>query len=195
MEKCIADMENNIDCICLNTLALPQLCDCDILTASENFFHMDRTADFNVMIYVTDGAMYVTENGQDYDIAPGELLFLRSGLRHFGKREILRGTRWFYAHFYLCENAPDEAGRLVLPKKISGLEGSVHEEKMLELCSYFHSQDSLKAFRQNAKLYELLVGIGAERIPQRESAADRICAYLDSQADTPFTKALVEKKF
>ena len=94
-------MENTTANILLDGLHLPDLLDCDILTASENFFHMDRTADFNVLICVTDGAMYVTENGRDYEIPAGGLLFLRSGLRHYGRRETPRGTRWFYAHFRL----------------------------------------------------------------------------------------------
>lgn len=62
-------MENNINCILLDTVTLPLLTDCDILTASDNFCHMDRTADFNVLIYVTNGVMYVTEDEQDYEIA------------------------------------------------------------------------------------------------------------------------------
>ena len=94
-------MENTTANILLDGLHLPDLLDCDILTASENFFHMDRTADFNVLICVTDGAMYVTEDGRDYEIPAGGLLFLRSGLRHYGRRETPRGTRWFYAHFRL----------------------------------------------------------------------------------------------
>lgn len=95
------NMENSTANILLDGLHLPDLLDCDILTASENFFHMDRTADFNVLICVTDGAMYVTEDGRDYEIPAGGLLFLRSGLRHYGRRETPRGTRWFYAHFRL----------------------------------------------------------------------------------------------
>ena len=74
------NMENSTANILLDGLHLPDLLDCDILTASENFFHMDRRADFNVLICVTDGAMYVTENGRDYEIPAGGLLFLRSGV-------------------------------------------------------------------------------------------------------------------
>lgn len=187
-------MENNINSIYLDKLNLPNVTDCDILTASESFYHMDRTADFNVLIYVTDGIMYVTEDEQDYEIAAGELMFLRSGLRHFGKRETLRGTSWIYAHFYL-QDSEENDDKLILPKKLYGLVGSVHEDKLYELCRLFHSSEPLKAFRENALLYELLIGIGSERLPCQESVSDRICAYLDTQTDKPFTKALVEQRF
>ena len=98
MEKCTCYMENSIECIAISDRGLPLLSDCDTLTAAEDFWHMDRIAEFNVLIYVTAGTMYVTENGCDYAINPGELLFLKSGLRHFGRHPTLRGTRWIYAH-------------------------------------------------------------------------------------------------
>lgn len=193
MEICIVYMENNINCILFDTVTLPLLTDCDILTASDNFYHMDRTADFNVLIYVTDGVMYVTEDEQDYEIAAGEMLFLRSGLRHYGKRETLRGTRWFYAHFYLPAVPADSIDKLKLPKKISGLRGSVLEEKINELCRYFHSTDTLISFRKNVMLYELLLETCVDEVQQ--GICGKICAYLDMQTDKPFTKELVEKKF
>ncbi|MGN0688513.1 MAG: helix-turn-helix domain-containing protein [Oscillospiraceae bacterium] len=186
-------MENNINSISLDALTLPHITDCDMLTASENFYHMDRTADFNVLIYVTDGVMYVTEDGADYEIASGELLFLRSGLRHFGKRETLRGTSWIYAHFYLGDS--EAADVLKLPKKLCGLSGSSHEEKLYELRRAFHSADPIDRYRKNVMLYEFLLGIGFERLERHESIADKICSYLDTQTDKPFTKELVEKTF
>lgn len=188
-------MENNINCISVDTSNLPIITDCNILTASENFYHMDRTADFNVLIYIADGVMYVTEDGQDYEISRGELLFLKSGLRHFGKRETLRGTRWFYAHFYLNENKSEGENSLVIPKKLCGLEGSVIEDKINELCRLFHSSDPMKAFRKNVMLYELLVSIGSERMPQKESVCDKVCAFLDTQTEKNFSKELVGKRF
>ncbi|MGN1416295.1 MAG: AraC family transcriptional regulator [Oscillospiraceae bacterium] len=188
-------MENNINSISIDILNLPNVTDCDILTASENFYHMDRTADFNVLICVTDGIMYVTEDGHDYEISAGELLFLHSGVRHFGKRETLRGTSWIYAHFYLRDGEQDSDDRLMLPKKLYGLGGSVHEDRLYELCRLFHSSEPLKKYRVNALFYELLVGIGSEKLPRRESVSDKICAYLDTQTDKSFTKELVEKRF
>lgn len=101
MEKSSDYMENIIALVSVDEKTLPLVSDCDILTATDSFYHMDRMADFNVMILVTDGVMYVSENDIDYEIGAGELLFLKNGLRHFGKIETLKGTRWIYVHF-LC---------------------------------------------------------------------------------------------
>lgn len=194
MESCIIYMENNMNSIYLDTVNLPNVTDCDILTASENFYHMDRTADFNVLIYVTDGVMYVTEDGRDYEIVAGELFFLHSGLRHFGKRETLRGTGWIYVHFYL-HNAEPNGDDIILPKKMSGLSGTVHEDRLLALNRLFHSSEPLKEHRKNIMLYELFIGLCSEKLPRQEKVSDKICAYLDTQADKNFSKQLVEKNF
>ena len=186
-------MENNINALFLGSHTLPQLSDCNILTASEAFYHMDRTADFNVMIYVTDGIMYVTEDSRDYTISSGELLFLKKGLRHFGRYETSRGTRWFYAHFDL--DTDNDENRFLIPKKLSGLSESVHEEKMYGLCRYFHSSDPLKEVGKNIMFCDLLMELCRERSPSRKSLADRICDFLDEQTDAVFTKELTENKF
>ena len=92
MEKSSDYMENIIALVSVDEKTLPLVSDCDILTATDSFYHMDRMADFNVMILVTDGVMYVSENDIDYEIGAGELLFLKNGLRHFGKIETLKGN-------------------------------------------------------------------------------------------------------
>lgn len=193
MEKYTEYMENNLNCISLDEHSLPAVDDCDILTASEGFFHMNRTADFNVLIYVTDGTIYVTEDDCDYEISAGELLFLKSGVNHYGKYETPRGTRWIYAHFRLTENISEK--RWKIPKKTQGLTDSEIERKLIELCNFFHSEDPLKAFRANALLYEIILDISEYSHSSPESTADRICSYLDMNIDKDFSKALITKRF
>ena len=41
----------------VTTTEMPIVCGCDHLTASEPFYHADRTLDFNVLIYVADGVI------------------------------------------------------------------------------------------------------------------------------------------
>lgn len=195
MERYTFYMENSINSVFLDTLNLPDVTDCDILTASESFYHIDRNADFNVLIYVTDGVMYVTEDGHDYEISAGDLLFLRSGLRHFGKYETLRGTSWIYVHFNLRNDKQNGNDTLVLPKKMSGLSGSVHEDRLFELSRLFHSEEPFKEYQKNVMLYEFFIGLCSEKLPQQESISDKICTYLETQTDKTFSKQLVEKNF
>lgn len=188
-------MENSIVCLSVNELSLPMVSACDILKTSEDFYHMDRTADFNVLIYVTDGIMYVTEDDRDYEIAAGEILFLESGFRHFGKYKTLRGTRWFYAHFYVPKIDQPCETTLVLPKKTDVLAGSELEDKLYKMHEYFHSMDPSKNIRKNALFYEILLDIGTQLQTESRSISDEICTFLDRQTNQDFSKELLGKHF
>lgn len=102
MDYLLIYMENcHMHELTLTTNNMPVLMAGDFLVASEPFLHIDRQVDFHVLIYVTEGAIYVTEDEQDYTIHPGEVLFLKAGVHHYGKYMIEAGTAWYYAHFYL----------------------------------------------------------------------------------------------
>ncbi len=198
--------------IILNNLSLPIFNGCDLCAASEPFYHADRTIDFNVLIYVVEGAIYVTEDDIDYAVNAGELLFLKSGVHHFGKREIPKGTRWYFVHFYFKEQsgleefAPSnsplqqyEAVRFsrILPKYLTGLNGSRIEKELASLTEYFHSENRMKKWSINARLHGLLTEIAmyGEDTEKAITLSDRISAFLAEHFAEPFSAKLLEKEF
>lgn len=198
--------------IILSNSTLPRLCGCDFLAASEPFMHADRTADFNVLIYVTEGAIYVTEDDTDYTIAAGELLLLKSGVHHYGRREIPRGTKWYFIHFTTAADSaplppffPDSAPippyssigcRLALPKKLTGLAGSVFERSLAEFIGYFHSDDPFRRWELNLRLFRLLSSLAPEFSQSTApSLSDKICAYLAENMRRPFCSADISGRF
>lgn len=186
-------MENNINCISIDDSHLPIVEDCDLITASEDFFHIDRTADFNILIYVTEGIMYVTEDEVDHEIHSGELLFLKSGVRHYGKYETLRGTRWLYAHFRISSCVPENS--VIVPKKACIAAGSETEEKLFDLSRTFHSGSPLSSFKSNLLLLEIILDICSESHSMPTSLSDKICSFLDLQPDKDFSKELISEEF
>ena len=70
--------------IILSTASQPVVCACDFLAAYEPFCHIDRILEFNDLLYVVEGVMYVSEEGTDYEINEGEMLFLKHHKRHYG---------------------------------------------------------------------------------------------------------------
>ncbi len=198
--------------------SMPTLCSMGHLVAAEPFVHADRVADFHVMIYVLDGRIYVTEDGTDYEIGPGELFFLKSGLHHYGKVEIPKGTDWYYAHFYINEDLsfigqtpesyfsdtkplpkyePSLCYRM-LPKKMSGLSGSELEERIAELTDYYHSSVPDKKWKINHKMFEFLTYIAfyeSEDYRREENLSDRIGRYLSENYATPFGAKDLESRF
>ncbi|MGN1119715.1 MAG: helix-turn-helix domain-containing protein, partial [Oscillospiraceae bacterium] len=195
--------------VILDSCSLPVLCGCDVLAAAEPFRHIDRTAEFNVMIYVTSGTIYVTEDKTDYAVNAGELLFLKAGVRHFGKYEIPKGTSWFFAHFltnageyppFAQESTPSPYSPLQcsisLPKYLTGLSGSEFERELLRFADYARSDDKLKRWYMNARFFELLSGLAlAPEARKRESLSDRICGFLAAHRDEPFSTAAVSAEF
>lgn len=154
--------------IILSTDSMPVLSGCDFCMANESFFHTDRTPDFHILIYVVSGCIYVTEGDIDYAIHAGELLILQSGIRHYGKYEISKGTSWYYAHFYLKDStencmpltllpASSEPLRfqLELPKQYSNLERSKIAKMIAELADSLHSGNAMAHLTNTVTDYQV----------------------------------------
>lgn len=197
----------------ISTTRLPIVCGCGHLIADEEFYHADRILDFNVLIYVYEGVIYVSENGTDYEVRSGELLFLKNGIRHYGKKAIPKGTQWYYAHFYLSESddpcnsfEPSAAALEVhepltfsskLPKKLSGLRGGQIEEKISQLAEFCRSDDPHKRMRINTMLQTLLTDIALNGFESKksDSLSEKICRWLDEHTNEPFSSARLEQEF
>lgn len=198
--------------IIFSNTVMPVLSMCDLCAASEPFYHADRSADFHVLIYVLEGTIYVTEEDVDYAVCSGELLFLKSGVHHFGKREIPKGTRWYYVHFYMDEqDGPDDftpdsapfipyvsaAYKKALPQYVQGLRGSKTEQKIADLIEYYHSDDRMKKWRINNVLHELLteIAMGEEEHGESKTLAVRIGESLSKRYREPFSAHVLEQEF
>jgi len=198
--------------IIFNNISMPILNGCDLCAASESFFHADRTLDFNVLIYVIEGTIYVTEDGADYAVNSGEMLFLKNGLRHFGKHEISKGTRWYFVHFYFDEQSgleeflpntnpiqqyePVKFSK-VLPKFLTGMKGSAVEKKLSELIKYFHSDDKMKKWNINLMLHSLLseIAMYSETSEHSVTLSEKISLHLNEHYAEPFSAKALEKEF
>lgn len=188
--------------ITVSNATLPIAGGCGILAAAEPFFHADRIADFNVMIYVFDGAIHVTEELQlpdggvrqyDRSVRRGELLFLKSGVHHFGKTEIPRGTRWFYVHFRQ-DPPPEGALTARLPKYLTGLSGSEAEARIKRFAEFYDNRTPQRDWNVNLRLAELLGFLALEQPTQPASLSDRIAAYLAANTMQPFSSKAAERE-
>lgn len=201
--------------VTISTATLPVINYGDYLVASEPFMHIERVAPFNVLIYVTAGCIYVTEDEQDYAVGAGELIFLKQGVHHYGKRRIEAGTSWYYIHFYTdpinASYAPyasqaDMDAQLdlgewlrysaPLPKKLTGLAGSELEGRLRDTIAFLHDPKPLRRWSANLRLAELLTLCAfpdAQDAPSRLS--DDIAAYLQQHAGEPLVAETLEKHF
>ena len=181
----------------LSNEQLPSVVGYGLLATAEGFTHADRNLPFHVLIYVLEGTIYVTEDGVDYAVQPGQLLFLKSGLRHFGKRLIPRGTRWYYVHFALPQPTQENAQWLTLPKQLFHLTGSSIEKELGAFVEACHTREETARWYLNQQLFVLLSHIAHHSRPAQPAPdlAQRIAQYLRQHAREPFSAAKLEKAF
>jgi len=195
----------------ITNINLPIISACDYMVCPEPFYHADRTLEFHVLIYVTEGTIYVTEDGVEYAIQAGELCFLKAGLHHFGEHEIAKGTSWYYVHFYMEEGEEQEYGYesrpmgihepmrycLTLPKLIAIGKDSKVSRELRHLVELIHSEDCTKRWVANGILFGVLSEL-ALRAPEKhgeESLAERVADYLREDLVEEFDSNRVAKHF
>ena len=199
--------------IVVTNTALPTLCGCGLFAASESFIHTDRIPDFCILIYVIDGCIYVTEDETDYEVKTGELLILKNGIHHFGKKKIQKGTQWIFIHFKISSDDKDKTpfypdasplgtydataeNSLTLPKYLHSI-SSRTEKELKAFIEYAHSDDAYKKWFINHRLFSLLssLAISAHGFSNNLTLSDRICRYLSDNLAVPFSSENVEKEF
>ena len=192
--------------------SLPQLCGCGLFAASESFIHTDRVPDFCVLIYVIDGCIYVTEGDTDYEVNAGELLILKNGVHHFGKKKIQKGTKWIFVHFRIsadCNASPfhpdasplgayDATAEsiLTLPKFLDNVSARF-EKELKTFIEYAQSDDAYKKWFINQRLFLLLssLAVSSQGFSNNLTLSDRICRYLSDNIGVPFSSENIEKRF
>lgn len=199
--------------ILLSSTALPVVCACDSQTAYKSFCIPECKFDYNVVIYIVDGTMYISENGTEYEINEGELFFVKHNEGSYKIKGTKPGTKWYYAHFYLDEPSedipafgPDSAPLVInqalryyetLPKRMSGLKNGYIERKFAELVDFCHAGDSLKRMRINNMFYSFLADIALMKYMNKteSSLSYKIRGWLDKHYAESFSAEKLEKEF
>lgn len=190
--------------ITITNVTLPVFYNGDVYCAAEPFYHADRTVDFDILIYVLEGVIYVTEGETDYSVGEGELLFLKHGVHHYGKYEIPKGTRWYFIHFGTDDDikgfseygTPDKEKLYVnIPKYTKGLSGSDTEWQIADFIAYANSTDKMRSWNVNIRLSQLLSEMAFSCSSTALTLPIKICRYLDSHYREDFSVKKLEKEF
>jgi AraC family transcriptional regulator, arabinose operon regulatory protein len=195
---------------------LPLTCEADFGLALKPVLHRDRTAPFCVLIYLLKGRMEIMEDGVPYDLTPGTLFFLKSGVHHWGEKPFETGTAWYYVHFYIDEPprnmpqftspaapggrysiSPDIYNRYVAIPKLMRLplENEL-EMNIAKLIRLFLSGDVLKS---NLALFDILLHcmelFGRKADAKGEDKrVQAVVAYLERHLNKAVTSKDLEKE-
>ena len=210
-------MENTKDNrIKLYTDILPSVSLCGYLSTDSGFVHPDRVLDVNVLLYVEEGSFHIFEEQEEFTVNPGDLVFLKQGLHHFGDIKCPKGTKWFFVHFNLNETgdgrelvpyerflfteADNTAKRTyhILPKTVHIEKKSRIFSRFMTLEKMFESRDYSANLNLNSYLYEILTDIYEQSISDRHVNGKwdkvlKMMTFLDEHADDPFTSEEIEE--
>lgn len=68
-------------------------------TSREEWIHPSRVIDTNVLIYVTDGTVYLCEGYNEYILKKGDVIILEKNQRHYGFRPSKDTVSFYWMHF------------------------------------------------------------------------------------------------
>ena len=80
--------------------AMPFVCEADYSVTLGQMIHADRVAPFHVAIYLLRGSMEIIEDGIRYELMPHQLFFLKSGVHHWGEKQLVDGYCLYYGKFF-----------------------------------------------------------------------------------------------
>lgn len=151
--------------------------DIGFTSTSSGWVHPDRILDYHVMIFVCCGQMQVLEDDIEYHIGPGDILFLKKGIHHWGTLEAAPGTKTIWVHFFdpSTLSMPKEEYRFfpenqvfspksydfffTLPKKIHPRNSAMTANDLKSLYSIFVSGTMLSQYTLSLQYTEFLIGI------------------------------------
>lgn len=75
-----------------------------LFISDEGWTHAERVIDSYELIIVNKGTLYIEQGGQEYELNRGDVLIIQPGITHRGYKPCVKGTSFFWVHFYLTDN-------------------------------------------------------------------------------------------
>lgn len=76
---------------------------CGNLISKQDFLHVRRTLDINVLIMVKEGTLYISQGGINHQLGPNQYIFLKAQEEHLGYKASSGKLSYFWVHFLLKE--------------------------------------------------------------------------------------------
>ncbi|MCR2803894.1 helix-turn-helix transcriptional regulator [Paenibacillus soyae] len=207
-----------MNCLELSIPPLPQL-----VTIGHSFWppgqkHLARSFDVYDMLFVNKGTLYITEDGEPYEIQEGRMLVLEPNRHHVGHRSCDEITDIYWVHFIHpapvrtieSESIPwsfpyakgtdlDVAPhrQMMYIPKFGGFDAPdilPRLERMLELHHALSASSSLSLQAELAGLFVQLQAAARARYASRSrQLCDRAIAYLQQNMTRPFDAKHMEQ--
>ncbi len=72
---------------------------CGNLISKQEFLHVRRNFNINVLIMVKEGILYIAQDGVNYEVGPNQFILLRAKEEHFGYKPSIGKLSYVWVHF------------------------------------------------------------------------------------------------
>lgn len=197
--------------IILNNQTLPIVIDAGftekLYDITDRIYRSEHRPGHHIMLYATGDALSIYEDGTDYVLKSGDVIFLNTDLDiHInisGRPDICL----YYFFFYMSreketgkdkEAFPELLKSYTLPKVLEGISGSVLDIKLHDYPGYFQNPNELAALGINTAFYDILcecVRLNREYHSFQNNLSDEIIEYLKEYSNQPLNTRDMEKRF
>jgi AraC family transcriptional regulator of arabinose operon len=87
------------DAVCFKLDTVLNIANIGLFRTERLWAHKERLLDHDVMIFVRKGFVHIIEEDKEYHIQPGQVFFMKHGLRHFGHLKTPEGSEWNWITF------------------------------------------------------------------------------------------------
>lgn len=98
----------------------PRFFTCGCLENDGGFLHIRRTLNCDVLIFVTEGTLFITMNDTDLAVRSGEYVLLPSGTEHWGTKPCTGRLSYMWVHFSAPktrgESCPESGFAYLIPE-------------------------------------------------------------------------------
>ena len=179
---------------------------CGQLVSSHGFLHHRRCFEYHVLIFVTEGTLYVTTDGVPYTVSAGQYILFRAGTEHFGHKESTGRLSYMWVHFSTDSdpdtNIDNEDMKCVFPEYSSFSVSGRVSLLFHQLMDMSLEDDTISDNMLNYALSLLAMELSREYLKSSESGTDMlppvvtsIMEWIRSNYYQPFTVSLLAEKF
>ncbi len=179
----------------------PAKCDvCGQLISSDGFLHHRRSFEYNVLIAVTEGVLYISSDGADYEVSAGQYILLKANGEHYGYKPSAGRLSYMWAHFSAesdCgggECSFPEYGSIANTERVFFL-----FRQLLELSLEEHT---IQRSMSDCTLNLLLMELSREYLAEADGSSDKlppvitsVCEWIRSNYYRQFTVAQLGELF
>ena len=164
-------------------------------THPDGMVHPHRIMKVHDILYCISGSMEVWQDGIPYEMNADDVLFLRAGAEHYGKKPCEPGTTLYVTHVLsspndiaLEDSEPDPQGTLVRIEPLIHCQDDAGIKSLFRelLCAYWGKSTPIKKEKLSLLMNLILIRLSeaSRKISKEEDLAEKCIGVINAHSDS-----------